>query len=306
MSDFHFLRPWWLLALAPTAFVCWLLFRKADARRPWQGIIEPHLLQHLLLGDSERSRTAPLVWLLVAWLLGILALAGPTWRREPAPFADDTTALVIVLKVTPSMQSQDIQPTRLARSVEKIHDLLALRPGSKTALLAYSGSAHIVLPLTSDSVVVESFAAELDPTVLPREGDAAAAALAMASTIITKSGQRGWILWIADAASSDQLALLREYRAQRNVPVSVLAVAAQGPERTSLSAAATALGTHLADVTPDSEDVKHLAGNARFSTAVNATGERWQDAGYYLVPALAFFGLAWFRRGWVLPTGGAP
>ena len=54
----------------------------------------------------------------------VVALAGPAWQREPAPFADDTAVLAIVLKVTPSMLTEDIQPTRLSRSVQKIHDLL--------------------------------------------------------------------------------------------------------------------------------------------------------------------------------------
>lgn len=305
MNDFHFLRPWWLLAIVPIAIVGWVLLRKSDARRPWQGIIAPHLLNHLLVGENERKRTAPLILLLVAWLVGTLALAGPAWQREPAPFADDTTALVIVLKVTPSMQTPDIQPTRLARSVEKIHDLLGSRSGSKAALIAYSGSAHRVMPLTSDAGIVDSFAGELDPTVLPVEGDAAAAALTKASTIVTKSGQRGWVLWIADAAAADQLPALREYRKQSQVPVSVLAVAGEGPERESLSQAAAALGARLTPVTPDAKDIDLLSRNARFSPAREGTGERWRDAGYYLVPMLAFLGLAWFRRGWVLPTGGA-
>lgn len=304
MSDFHFLRPWWLLALVPIAILGWVLLRKSNARRPWQGVIAPHLLKHLLVGENKRKRTAPIIWLLAAWLVGTLALAGPAWQREPAPFADDTTALVIVLKVTPSMQTPDIQPTRLARSVEKIHDLLALRPGAKTALIAYSGSAHIVMPLTTDGSIVESFAGELDPTVLPTEGDVAAAALTSAGKIVTKSGQRGWVLWIADSATSDQIPLFQEYRQQEIVPVSMLAMASEGPERDTLGEAATALGASLVAVTPDTSDVQRLAGNAHFSPAVDGTGERWQDAGYYLVPVLALLGLVWFRRGWVLPTGG--
>lgn len=305
MSEFHFLRPWWLLALAPVAWVGWVLFRKSDTRRPWRGIIAPHLLKHLLVGEKEFAQIAPLSWLLATWLVGTLALAGPTWQREPAPFADDTTILVIVLKVTPSMQTPDIQPTRLIRSVEKIHDLLTLRPGTKTALVAYGGSAHVVMPLTTDAHIVESFAGELDPTLLPREGDVAAAALAKASSIVTKSGQRGWILWIADAASAEQRPLLQEYLQKRRVPVSVLAVVEEGPERDSLSQAAATLGTNLVLVTPDTSDVRRLAGNTRFSSAIDGTGERWQDAGYYLVPVLVFLGFAWFRRGWVLRTGGA-
>jgi len=58
-------------------------------------------------------------------------------------------------------------------------------------------------------------------------------------------------------------------------------------------------------VTPDDADVRHLAGNARFSDAADGTGERWRDAGYWLVPALAAVSLFWFRAGWVARAGGA-
>lgn len=306
MSEFHFLRPWWLLAVLPAAVVGWRLWAAADAARPWRGVVAPHLLKHLLVGANERSRTAPVALLIAGWLLAALALAGPTWQREPAPFADDSATLVVVLKVTPSMLTEDVQPTRLARAVQKVHDLNTLRPGAKTALVAYSGSAHRVLPPTGDSGIVSSFAGELSPRVMPKEGDAAAEALKLADETIAKSGQRGWVLWIADAADAGQTPALADYRTQNRAPVSVLAVAGDGPEFDSLRAAASALGADLVRVTPDDSDVSRLAGNTRFSAAADGVGERWRDAGYWLVPVLAAVNLFWFRRGWVARAGGTP
>lgn len=302
MSEFHFLRPWWLLAVVPSALALWALWRKSDHARSWGGVITPHLLPHLLVGKQHSISAKPLLFLGIGWSMAALALAGPTWKREPSPFADDTSVLVVVLKVTPSMQTPDIEPTRLARAVEKIHDILALRPGAKTALIAYSGSAHSVMPMTTDSSIITSFAAELEPTVLPVEGDVAAAALAKASAMIKRSGQPGWILWIADAAAETQLPLLEKSRGAL-APVSVLACATPGPEFDSLQKAAGTLDSSFIEVTPDDADVERLAKNTRFSPAAQASGEHWQDAGYFLVPALCLLSLAWFRRGWVLPTG---
>src|SRR5262245_28557249 len=111
LSDFHFLRPWWLLALLPAALLVWRIRRADDSRRAWRGVVAEHLLPHLLVGKDERARVRPVGLLAFGLLVAILAVAGPTWRREPAPFADDTAALVIVLKVTPSMLSEDVQPT---------------------------------------------------------------------------------------------------------------------------------------------------------------------------------------------------
>ncbi len=34
---FHFLRPWWLAALVPTAFMLWLILRRERAEVQWGG-----------------------------------------------------------------------------------------------------------------------------------------------------------------------------------------------------------------------------------------------------------------------------
>jgi Ca-activated chloride channel family protein len=304
MSDFHLLRPWWLAALLPAALLGWKLWKASDPGRAWRGIVAPHLLKHLLVDGGMSSRFSPVELLLIGWVLTILALSGPTWRREPAPFADDSAGVVIVLKVAPSMLTADVEPTRLARSVQKIDDLLKLRKGAKSALVAYSGSAHRVMPLTTDAGIISTFAGELAPDVMPVEGDVAAAALQEASQLIARSKSPGWILWICDGVAADQAAALAAVRQKRLAPVTVLAVAGPGPELDSLTQAAAALDAEFVRVAPDGADVRRLAANTRFSAAVDGTEERWRDAGYWLVPFLAGIALVWFRPGWVVRPGG--
>jgi len=118
LGQLHFLRPWWLLTLVPALLLVWAMRRQQDAARPWRGLVAPHLLPHLLSRGGPRRRLQPAHLLLIVWLLATLAVAGPTWRREPAPFAEDTSALVIAVKVTPTMLAQDIQPSRRARGAE--------------------------------------------------------------------------------------------------------------------------------------------------------------------------------------------
>ena len=119
ITDFHFIRPWWLLAILPLAALVWAIHRRPDLEQPWRGVIAPHLLPFLLTGENHHARFSPLLLIAIGWCISTLAIAGPTCRREPAPFAEDTAPLAIVLKVTPSMTTQDVQPSRLARGVEK-------------------------------------------------------------------------------------------------------------------------------------------------------------------------------------------
>ena len=239
IGDFHFLRPWWLAAFIPAVLLFWAIWWRQDAAQVWQGIVAPHLLPHLLSSHSERKGYAPLHLIAVGWIVAIVAVAGPTWRREPAPFAEDTAALAIVIKVTPSMKTEDVQPDRLARSVQKIKDLLAERAGAKTALIAYSGTAHIVMPATTDGGIINTFAQSLDPKIMPSDGDVAADALRLADTTLADAGS-GSILWIADSIAPEQGEKLRQWRKTSGVSVQLLAPLLPGSELDALAKAARA------------------------------------------------------------------
>jgi Ca-activated chloride channel family protein len=154
----------------------------------------------------------------LGWLLTIVAVAGPTWRHEPSPFADDAAALAIVVRVSPSMTTEDVQPSRLARATQKVHDLLAQRGLAKTALIAYAGSAHVVMPATTDSGIIDTFAGALDPKIMPVDGDVAADALALADRTLASAGG-GSILWVTDGVSPEQAPALSRWREQSETTV---------------------------------------------------------------------------------------
>jgi Ca-activated chloride channel homolog len=302
LSEFHFLRPWWLLAIIPVGLLWWWLRRRADATRSWRRVIAPHLLPHLLSGHERGTRLGPLDLAGVGWLVAVIAVAGPTWQREPAPFADDTAALAIVVKVTPTMMAEDVQPNRLARAVEKIHDLLGQRPGAKASLVVYAGTAHIVVPATTDDGIIDGFSQALDPQIMPEDGDAAAEALRLADQTLADVGA-GSIVWITDSVAPEQAAPLTAWRKSSRTPVQMFPPLMAGPELQALGAAARIVDARLVRLAADDSDVHALARAAKFSKVpVGGLGDRWQESGYCLTPALALLALPFFRRGWLLPT----
>ncbi|HEY7119567.1 MAG TPA: VWA domain-containing protein [Tepidisphaeraceae bacterium] len=301
ISDFHFIRPWWLLALIPLGLLTWVLVRRQRVQRGWHGVVAPHLLPFLLRGQARRARISPLLLIATGWTLAVLAIAGPTWRREPAPFADDTAPLAIVVKVTPSMMTQDVQPSRLGRSVQKIHDLLAQRAGAKTALVAYAGSAHRVMPLTTDGGIIDTFAQALDPRIMPADGDAAADALRLADRTL---GGQGSILWIADGVAPEEAAALGAWRTGSRTVVRLLPPLLGGAEFDALKTAARNADPTIVRLTADDQDVIAIARSAKFaSVAAGAEGGgRWQETGYWLTPLLVGLLVPFFTRGWMAPT----
>jgi Ca-activated chloride channel family protein len=303
IGDFHFLRPWWLLACLPAAVLLWAIWRRHHAARIWDGIVAPHLLPHLLSEKSDRRSFGPFYLIGVGWLVTIIAIAGPTWRREPAPFAEDTAALAIVLKVSPSMKTEDIQPDRLTRSVQKIHDLLAERRGAKTSLVAYAATAHLVMPVTADGGIIDTFAQSLDPKIMPADGDSAADALRLADQTLAETGS-GSILWITDSIAPDEVKHLEEWRRKSKTPVRLLAPLLSGSEMDALSKSARTTKARVTQISPDDTDVAELARAAKFSTApTGQQNDRWQEAGYFLTLFIGALLLPFFRRGWMAETG---
>lgn len=319
LAAFHFLRPLWLAMLLPVALLLWRLRRgRSDVQR-WRRFVAPHLLPHLLVRRGVRSRGPGPLWFLgVAWLVTIVALAGPTWERQPTPFSQDQAALVMVVKVTPEMLARDVQPSRLQRAVHKIRDLQAARPGARAALIAYAGSAHLVVPLTSDPAIIAGFAEALAPDIMPVPGDAAAEAVALGNRLLQREGVVGSIVLMADTVSRSEFARLRAAREAGGARVHLLAVAA-GPDvvplpggpaappldAAAMSEAARAAGGSLHRVSHDDADVRGLSRDVTTSLARSpvAEGERWRDAGYWLTPLVALLVLPLFRRGGAVAAG---
>ena len=171
MSEFHFLRPLWFLALLPLAAVVIALLRNKTRSRSWAAVCDPRLLPWLLAGDAGAQHRTWAPWLsaLIGTLL-IVALAGPVWERLPQPVFRDQSALVIALDLSRSMDAADLKPHRVTRAVHKITDILKQRHGGQVALLVYAGDAFTVTPLSDDRDTILAQLTSLDTALMPLQG----------------------------------------------------------------------------------------------------------------------------------------
>lgn len=289
---FHFLRPWWLLALLPALLLLVLIVRRDRVDLQWGKVIAPHLLSHLVVAPQRSWGIRPVYLVGTGLMLGIVALAGPSWRRELPPFVEDKAALMIALDLSTSMSRSDVAPTRLERAKQKIRDLLAARAGARTGLIAYAGTAHLVMPLTNDQAVIAPFLAALSPNIMPVQGKNAAAAVTLAAKAFSADAVGGTILIVGDDLGDTDPAAL-DKAAGRN-GVLMLAVAPEG------TGAEHDLPGSTVRVSIDDADIHALQRRieTRFETAQAQTeGTRWRDEGFWLLlPCLALTAL-WFRPG---------
>lgn len=318
LENFHFLRPAWLLLLL---FAVWLYFRLrgvVSAADQWRGVIAPELLKHLVTGADGERRIRPYQVLAVLLCLLSLALAGPSWERELTPFTEDRAPLVIVLELNTNMLAIDQPPTRLARAKQKIGDIVERRQGARTALIAYAGSAHLVLPLTEDASLIRLYLDSLQPDLMPVDGDDPLAALQLATSLLDTESAAGSILFMTDGIDRSRAApiasklgnreeqlLLHAFGTESGGPLleQTGAPAAPGADIAGLRAVAASTGGILTRASVDESDIDRLLAsvNTHLVNAIDADENlRWVDAGYWLVWPLALLALLWFRRGWTI------
>jgi Ca-activated chloride channel family protein len=304
LDTFHFLRPWWLLAIVPVTFLGWWIIRRDNPTGDLENAISPHLLRSLTISPDAGNRFRPAMFALPIWIVGVFALAGPTWQREPPPWTEDESSLYLIVRMTPSMLSEDVQPNRLERVRSKLHDLMQLRRGSRTGLIAYSGSAHLVMPATEDDGVIDQMLQSLDPEMMPGQGDALAEALTMASQHIESAGRGGSILVVADGGEPDRQQDLKAWRSSTSTPVQWIAPVPPGSslDAIGIAAAAEIVSDATTVITPDDSDIVKISRLATrsFQAAVDSDATQWRDDGIWLVwPVALGLGL-WFRKGWSL------
>ncbi|MDH5298405.1 MAG: VWA domain-containing protein, partial [Desulfobulbaceae bacterium] len=171
ITNFHFLRPLWLLAVLPGAGLFYALWRRHGQGGQWQKVIDAALLPFLMGRDLADNRShRPLTALLAAWLLASVSLAGPTWEKLPQPVHKKQDALVLIQDLSLSLYAQDLAPDRLTRARHKLMDILAARTEGTTALIVYAGDAHVVCPLTDDTRTIAAMLPALSPELMPRYG----------------------------------------------------------------------------------------------------------------------------------------
>lgn len=198
-TNFHFIRPLWLLALLPALLLVGIFWRMNESSSAWDKAIDKDLLPFLLDKSKSVAERTPLVLLFLAWLVAIIALAGPAWEKIPQPVQARQDALVIVYDQSLSMYATDYEPNRQVVSKRKVLDILERRTEGQTGLVVYAGDAHAVTPLTEDSVTIKSLVPSINPNMMPAFGSNTVAAIETAKSLFADAGSvSGTIVLVTD------------------------------------------------------------------------------------------------------------
>lgn len=299
LGVFHFLRPVWLLTIVPLTLIWWRIRLQKTRDDPLSEGIAPHLARALTVGLHQGRNIYPIDGVALTLGLLVVAASGPTWSRVANPLLAQTAPLAVVLKVTPSMENIDVQPTRLKRASFKILDLVERRAGAASALIAYAGSAHRVTPLTEDPNILKTYLSGLAPDMMPQPGDRADQALDLARGELERSDTPGAILFVLDDLAPGNVNAFNASAADRP-PVIFFVVGGPSVELPQIERIENSA---VVNISPDDTDLNRIEKevmSAYREALLEDTRQDWEDKGWLLAWVALLLFLPWFRRGWTM------
>ncbi len=336
LTNFHFVRPFWLLAIIVLFLVLWLLKRHQFNQSPWQNFLPPHLSGVLVEGANNIARPAKQPWherlfLLKPFFIGlfsIIALAGPAWQKLPQPVYQTERGSVLIMDMSYSMYANDIKPNRLTRARFKAIDLLNKINEGDVGLVAYAGDAFVISPLTQDVKNIELLLPSLTPEIMPELGANPYAALILAHEMLTNAGHlTGDIYWFTDDVDNNEISDIFEWSSQYGHRLNILGVGTQNGAPIKLPSGELLKDNNSAIVVPrlPTQKLQSLAsrGQGNYQTISNSdsdidnliqsfdvldkdksqqqqsqqTGDQWQEQGAWLLLLVLPMVLNYFRRG---------
>ncbi len=211
MIEFEFLRPELLWLALPALLLLALLWFNKIKQSKRHSLISPHLAQFVMTGEAVQKRPA-IIWPVLFLFIAILAISGPSWQKHQVPVYQAKHARVLVLDMSSSMYSTDIQPNRLTQARFKALDMVEMFKEGETALVAYAGSAFAISPLTSDAQTLTNLIPSLSPDIMPEKGSNVLAGLTLAKELLQQAGYlAGDIILLTDGIDSEDISDVNQF-----------------------------------------------------------------------------------------------
>jgi Ca-activated chloride channel family protein len=140
------------------------------------------------------------VFKLVLVLLGltflIIGLINPKIGTKLETVKREGIDIVFAVDVSKSMLAEDVAPNRLEKSKQLVSQIINQLGSDRIGIIAYSGSAFPVLPITTDYGVAKMFLQSMNPGMVSSQGTSIDEAINLASTFVDKKDKTNKLLII--------------------------------------------------------------------------------------------------------------
>ncbi len=161
-------------------------------KRRVDAFVDFQLAPRLLSGAEVRLRR-PLFWLTVfGFGFTAVALAQPHWGKSWDQITRRSHDIIVCLDTSESMLAKNPLPNRLERAKQKVGSIVDRAFGDRFGLVAFSGAAELMCPLTLDHGYYRTILAAVTTDSIGLEGTDIAAALEVAiSTFQDQDAETG-------------------------------------------------------------------------------------------------------------------
>jgi len=302
ITNFHFIRPLWLLIIIPALILIMLLMRQKNKQGQWHKVL---ILSSVLIA---------------------IALSGPTWQRVEQPLFKIKKAQVVIMDMSLSMYATDILPNRLTRAKFKLNDLVSRLGEGDTALIAYAGDAFVISPMTQDVANLKNLIPALSPDIMPVYGSAPAYAIEKTLELFKQANHyQGDIYLLTDGIEGSDTREITQLLQNTKFTLNIMGIGSkQGApiklpngqllkddsgnivipklQNSLLRGLSNKLGGRYSNLTNDTSDIDYLTSIPESTSLENQQeenqyGDEWHEVGPYLILLLLPFAALAFRRG---------
>jgi Ca-activated chloride channel homolog len=126
----------------------------------------------------------------------IIGLVNPKIGTKLETVKREGIDIVFAVDVSKSMLAEDVAPSRLEKSKQLVSQIINNLGSDKIGIIAYSGSAFPVLPITTDYNVAKMFLQTMNPGMVSSQGTSIDEAINLASTFVDKKDKTNKLLII--------------------------------------------------------------------------------------------------------------
>ena len=205
----HFQHIQYLWALGAVPFMVGLYYFVIKGKENTiKKIGDPALVNQLIKDYSAKKFSIKFLLILLAFTVGIIALANPRKPQGSAMVNRSGIDVMIALDVSKSMLANDIQPSRLERAKQLITKLIDKLPNDRIGIVVFAGRAYLQMPLTSDHSAAKMYLSSATTDVVPTQGTVIGDALKMCfAAFNTQEKKYKAIVLLSDGEDHDEKAL---------------------------------------------------------------------------------------------------
>ena len=186
-------KYFYLLLLIPV-LVAIFLWGEVWKRKKQALFADSSLLQKL---SPEKSRFKPVLKFVViatGLFMLILALVNPKMGTKVEKVKREGIDMVFAVDVSKSMLCEDMAPSRLEKGKQLVSQIINSLGNDRIGIIAYSGSAFPVLPITTDYNSAKMFLQGMNPGMISSQGSNLDEAIQLTEQYFEGSGNTAKVL----------------------------------------------------------------------------------------------------------------